>query len=89
LSGLLALAVLLLSSPSFAEEALVLWKEGHAFLYRTTSNVKEEVSVGTALQGGDRLRLSPVAKVSIRYPDGRIDVISSGKEYVVGKMGDL
>jgi len=89
LSGLLMLAVILLSSPSFAGKALVLWKEGHISLYRTTSTVKEEVSVGTALQGGDRLQLSPAAKVSIRYPDGRIDLVSSGREYVVGKMGDL
>ncbi|MDY6950908.1 MAG: hypothetical protein SWE60_05310 [Thermodesulfobacteriota bacterium] len=89
LSGLLTLAVILLSNPSFAGEALVLWKEGPISLHRKASSTKAQVSVGTALEAGDRLQLSPAAKVSIRYPDGRIDLISSAKEYVVGKMGNL
>jgi hypothetical protein len=89
LSGLLTLGVLLLSSASFAGEALVLWKEGHVSLYRTASTMEEEVAVGTALHAGDRLLPSPQAKVSVRYPDGKIDLVSLEREYVVGKMADL
>lgn len=84
-----ALALLLFGGACFGGEALVVWKEGHASLQRVRSGPEEEVAVGTGLREGDRVLPAQGAKVSIRYPDGRIDVVPAGKEYVVGRVAPL
>lgn len=65
--------------------ALVTGIEGEASLYRSGSDKKEAVTLGTELSADDLLIASKNGKVTVYFMDGTVVVVNPSEELLVGK----